>query len=180
MGILGKLYWRRITPAVQGLIALDDWKKPDAMTADQFGAAVRTLKIEFTTIAAMASMGMKDYPSAVTYYKVLVAIDPTSPVSHFSIGVAELQKTPPNANAGFFELARAIALKVPNAPGVQTYLKNHLIRYQQTSCKNLGDDQDNALITLATSSGDNMPATLNIPSADDLQKARNDTKNFIP
>jgi tetratricopeptide (TPR) repeat protein len=166
--------------AVQGLKALYDWKKPDLMTADQFVAAVKTFKTAFTTIAAMASMALKDYPSAVTYYKVLVAIDPTSPVSHYSIGVAELQKTPPDANAGFFELARAIALKVPNAPGVQTYLKNHLIRYQQTSCKNLGDDQVNALITLATSSGDNMAATLNIPSAADLQKARNDTANFIP
>ena len=37
----------------------------------------------------------------------------------------------------------------------------------------------NELVTLATSSADK-PATLNIPSAADLQKARDDTANFLP
>ena len=158
---------------------LDDWKKPDATTADQFAQAVKAYKAAFTTIAAMTSMALKDYPSAVTYNKALLAIDPTVAASHYSLGVAYLQMTPPQGNDGFWELARSIALKVPNASQVQTYLKNQLIRYQQAACDKLVDDQVNELITLAASSADR-PATLTIPGAADLQKARDDTANFIP
>jgi hypothetical protein len=167
--------------AAQGLKILDDWKKPDAVTPDQFANAVKTYKTAFTTIAAMASMAVKDYPSAATYYKGLVAIDPTAAASHYSLGVADLTMTPPAAVDGFWELARAIALKVPNASAVQTYLKNKLIQYQGggVACNNLVDDQVNTLLTLAASSGDR-PATLNIPSAADLAKALADTENFIP
>jgi hypothetical protein len=58
-------------------------------------------------------------------------------------------------------------------------LKNQVIKYQQASCDKLVDDQVNELLTLAASSNDR-PATLNVPSTADLQKARDDTANFIP
>ncbi len=165
--------------AVAGLKILDDFKKPDAISADQFAGVVKAYKTAFTTIAAMASMGMKDYPAAVTYYKGLVAIDPNVPGSHYTLGVAYLTMAPPMTTDGLWELARAVALKVPNAPQVQTYLKNKLIQYQQPSCDKLVDDQVNELLTLAGGTADR-PATLNIPSAADLQKARDDTANFLP
>ena len=165
--------------ATQALKTLDDWKKPDAVNADQFAQAVKVYKTAFTTIAAMSSVALKDYPSAVTYYKALVAIDPTVAASHYSLGVADLTMAPPAATDGFWELSRAIALKVPNAPQVQTYLKNKLIQYQQASCNELVDSQVTELLALAASSGDK-PATLNIPSAADLAKALADTENFIP
>jgi tetratricopeptide (TPR) repeat protein len=167
--------------AAQGLKTLDDLKKPDATPAEQFAAAVKQYKAVFNTIAATTSMGLKDYPSAVTYYKALLEIDPTAAASHYSLGVAELTMNPPAAADGFWELARAIALKVPNASAVQTYLKNKLIQYQGggVACSNLVDEQVNTLLTLAASSGDR-PATLSIPSAADLAKALADTENFIP
>ena len=167
--------------AVQGLKTLDDFKKPEAMAQEQFAAAVKTYKTVFTTIAATTSMGLKDYPSAATHYKGLVTIDPTVPTSHYSLGVAELTMNPPAAVDGFWELARAIALKVPNASAVQTYLKGRLNQYQGglVNCNNLVDEQVNTLLTLAAGSGDR-PASLTIPSAADLQKALADTENFIP
>jgi len=165
--------------AAQALKTLDDWKKPDALAADVFAGAVKTYRTAFTTIAAMASMSLKDYPGAATYYKGLLAINPADPATHYSLGVVDLQMTPPQASDGFWELARAIGLKVPNASKVQDYLKNSLIRYQQASCDKLVDDQVNELLTLAASSADK-PATLTIPSAADLQKARDDTANFLP
>src|SRR5207237_54446 len=61
----------------------------------------------------------------------------------------------------------------------QTYLKNQLIRYQQPACDKLVDDQISELVTLAGGSAER-PATLNVPSAADLQKARDDTANFLP
>ncbi len=165
--------------AVQGLKTLDDWKKPDAMAADQYEQQKKGFTVLFNTIAAMTSMSLKDYPSAGNYYKAVIGIDPSDAVSHFRLGVVYLQMTPPQGTDGFWELARSIALKAPNAAQVQTYLKNQLIRYQQPACDKLVDDQITELVTLAGSSADR-PATLNIPSAADLQKARDDTTNFLP
>ena len=168
--------------AVAGLKTLDDWKKPDPMAAADFDKTVKTYKAMFNGIAAMTSNALKDYPAAAGYYKTVLAMDPSDAISHFRLGVVYLQMTPPQANDGFWELARSIALKSPQGPPeaqVKTYMKNQLIRYQQPSCDKLADDQINELLTLAAGTGDR-PATLNIPSAADLQKARDDTANFLP
>ncbi|MBZ5661951.1 MAG: hypothetical protein LAO08_16245 [Acidobacteriia bacterium] len=165
--------------AVAGLKTLDEWKKPDQMADDAFAQQVKGFKVLLNSIAAMTSTSLKDYPGAAGFYKTVLTIDPTDAVSHFRLGVVDLQMNPPAANDGFWELARSIGLKAPNAAQVQTYLKNQLIRYQQPSCDKLVDDQVTELITLATSSADK-PATLNVPSAADLQKARDDTANFLP
>jgi tetratricopeptide (TPR) repeat protein len=165
--------------AVQGLKTLADWKKPDAMTADQYEQQKKGFNVLFNSIAAMTSMSLKDYPGAAGYYKTVLSIDPTDAVSHFRLGVVYLQMTPPQGTDGFWELARSIALKSPNEAQVRTYLKNQLIRYQQPACDPLVDAQLNELITLAGSSADR-PATLTVPSAAELQKARDDTTNFLP
>ena len=165
--------------SAQGLKTLADWKKPDALAADQYEQQKKGYTVLFNTIAAMTSMSLKDYPTAANYYKAVLATDPNDAVTHFRLGVVYLQMTPPQGTDGFWELARSIALKAPNAAQVQTYLKNQLIRYQQPACDKLVDDQINELVTLAGSSADK-PATLNIPSTADLQKARDDTANFLP
>jgi tetratricopeptide (TPR) repeat protein len=165
--------------AIQGLKTLDDWKKPDAMAADAYEQQKKGFRILFNSIAAMASSALKDFAGAAGYYKAVLAIDPTDANSDFRLGVVDLQMTPPQASDGFWDLARAIDLKIPNAPQVQTYLKNQLIRYEQPSCDKLVDDQITELITLAATTPDR-PATLTIPSAADLQKARDDTANFLP
>jgi tetratricopeptide (TPR) repeat protein len=165
--------------AAQGLKTLDEWKKPDAMAQDAYDQTKKGYTVLFNTIAAMTSMSLKDYPSAATSYKAVLATDPSDAVSHFRLGVVYLQMTPPQGTDGFWELARSIALKAPNAAQVQTYLKNQLIRYQQPACDQLVTDQITELVTLAGSSTDK-PATLNVPSAADLQKARDDTANFLP
>src|ERR1700674_14790 len=165
--------------AAQGLKTLADWKKPDALAADQYEQQKKGYTVLFNTIAAMTSMSLKDYPTAANYYKAVLATDPNDAVTHFRLGVVYLQMTPPQGTDGFWELARSIALKAPNAAQVQTYLKNQLIRYQQPACDKLVDDQITELVTLAGSSPDR-PATLNIPGTADLQKAREDTANFLP
>jgi tetratricopeptide (TPR) repeat protein len=165
--------------AVQGLKTLEQWKKPDQMAADQYDQQKKGFSILFNSIAAMSSTAVKDYPAAAGYYKTVLTIDPNDAVSHYRLGIVDLQMAPPQATDGFWELARSIALKIPNAPQVQTYLKNQLTRYQQPSCDKLVDDQVTELVTMAGSSPDK-PATLNIPSAADLQKARDDTTNFLP
>jgi len=100
-------------------------------------------------------------------------------VTHYHLGLAYLQDTPPQPVDGYWELSRSIALKVSGDAQVRAYLKNQLLHYQMLGCDKLADDEINQWVTLAGSSNDR-PATLKIASADDLQKARDDTANFIP
>src|ERR1700692_1915600 len=162
-----------------GLKALDDLKKPDAVPADQFEQQKKGVKVLFNAVAALASTNMKDYAAAAGFYKTVLSITPEDPVTHYRLGIVNLQMTPPMGTDGFWELARAINLKIPNDAQVRAYLKNQIIRYQQPACDKLVDDQVNELLTLAASATDK-PATLNVPTAADLQKARDDTANFIP
>jgi len=165
--------------AVAGLKTLDDLKKPDNVPDAQFEQQRKGVKVLFNAVAALASTSLKDFPAAATYYKTVLSITPDDPVSHYRLGIVYLQMTPPSGSDGFWELARAINLKIPNDAQVKAYLKNQIIRYQQAACDKLVDDQVNELLTLSATATDR-PATLNIPSAADLQKARDDTANFIP
>ena len=162
-----------------GLKVLDELKKPDNVDQGQFDQQKKGVNILFNACSAIASTNLKDYNAAVGYYKALLTIDPNDAASHYRLGIVYLQMNPPQGTDGFWELARAIALKIPNEAQVRAYLKNQIIRYQQPACDKLVDDQVNELLTLAGSATER-PATLNIPSAADLQKARDDTANFIP
>jgi tetratricopeptide (TPR) repeat protein len=139
--------------ALAGLKSLEDLKKPDAVPADQFEQQKKGVKVLFNAVAALASTNMKDYAGAAGYYKTVLSITPEDPVTHYRLGIVNLQMTPPMGPDGFWELARA--------------------------CDKLVDDQVTQLLTLAASASDK-PATLTVPSAAELQKARDDTANFIP
>ena len=165
--------------ALAGLKTVDDLKNPDPTKADQFEQQKKGVKALFNAVAALASANLKDYPAAAGYYKAVLAITPDDPVTHYRLGIVDLQATPPAGTDGFWELARAINLKIPNDAQVKAYLKNQIIRYQQPACDKLVDDQVTELLTLSATTSDR-PATLNVPSAADLQKARDDTANFIP
>jgi hypothetical protein len=165
--------------SLAGLKALEDLKKPDNVPADQFEQQKKGVKVLFNAVAALSSTTMKDYAAAAGYYKTLLSIDPNDAVSEYRLGIVDLQMTPPLGSDGFWDLARAIDLKIPNDAQVRAYLKNQIIRYQQPACDKLVDDQVNELLTLAATAPDR-PTTLNVPSAADLQKARDDTANFIP
>lgn len=165
--------------ALAGLKTVDDLKNPDPTKADQFEQQKKGVKVLFNAVAALASTNMKDYAAAAGYYKTVLSITPDDAVTHYRLGIVDLQMTPPMGTDGFWELARAINLKIPNDAQVKAYLKNQIIRYQQPACDKLVDDQVTELLTLSATSSDR-PATLNVPSAADLQKARDDTANFIP
>jgi tetratricopeptide (TPR) repeat protein len=165
--------------SAQGLQTLNQWQKPQGMTDEQFTNNKKGLGVLFNSVAGIAQSGLKDYKGAADSYKAVLALDPTDAVTHFRLGVAYLQEMPADAPNGFWELSRSIALKGPGEPQVRTYLRNQLLHYQQPSCDKLADDEMNQMITLAGTSTDR-PASLTIPSAEDLQKARDDTANFLP
>jgi tetratricopeptide (TPR) repeat protein len=172
-------YTKAKDAAAQGLQALNQWQKPQNMTDDQFATNKKGLGVLFNSVAGIAESGLKDYKGAADSYKAVLALDPNDAVTHFRLGVAYLQEMPPDAPDGFWELSRSIALKGPGEAQVRTYLRNQVLHYQQPSCDKLADDEMNQMITLAATSADR-PASMTIPSADDLQKARDDTANFLP
>lgn len=162
-----------------GLKTLASWQKPDKMTDDQYAKQKKDTAMLFNDVAGMAATGLKDFKGAEASYKAELALDPNAAVTHFHLGVAYLEDMPPQTVDGFWELARSIALKGPGQAQVQTYLRSQLLHYQQPSCEKLADDEINDLVTQASGTNDK-PATLTIPSADDLQKARDDTADFLP
>ena len=117
--------------AADGLKTLAAWQKPDKMTDDQYAKQKSSTGILFNSIAGMAESGLKDYKSAQASYKAALAIDPNDAVTHFRLGVADLQDMPPQSVDGFWELSRSIALKGPGEAQVRTYLQSQLLHYQQ-------------------------------------------------
>lgn len=172
-------YTKAKDAAAQGLQTLSQWQKPQNMSDEQFANNKKVLGVLFNSVAGIAESGLKDYKAAADSYKAVLALDPSDAVTHFRLGVAYLQEMPPDAPNGFWELSRSIALKGPGEAQVRTYLRNQLLHYQQPSCDKLADDEMNQMITLAGTSADR-PASMVIPSAEELQKARDDTANFLP
>jgi hypothetical protein len=172
-------YTKAKDAAAQGLQTLNQWQKPQNMADDQFANNKKGLAVLFNSVAGIAESGLKDYKGAADSYKAVLALDPNDAVTHFRLGVAYLQEMPADAPNGFWELSRSIALKGPGEAQVRTYLRNQLLHYQQPSCDKLADDEMNQMITLAGTSAER-PASMTIPSSEELQKARDDTANFLP
>ncbi len=165
--------------AIAGLKALEELKKPEGMTDDVWNQNKKAPKILFDYTAGFAALQAKDYANAVKYFKTALADDPTNAVTYFRLGVAYLQTDPPQALDGFWALARSVALKGPGEAQVRQYLRGQLFRYQQTVCEKLLDDEMNELIALAANSPER-PASFTLPKKEDLEKAREDTANFLP
>jgi tetratricopeptide (TPR) repeat protein len=157
--------------AVQGAKLLADYPKPANSTlSDADFAAQKKPGIGFFDSAAgFADMQLKDNTAAAETFKAALAVNPADAVSYYRLGLAYLGMTPPQSIDGFWSLARAINLKVPDADKIKDYLRKAIYNYEQPGCDSSVDEQLNELLTLAGTSGDR-PATYTIPAAADLQK----------
>jgi hypothetical protein len=114
---------------------------------------------------------LKDYPCANKAFKEVLALTPTDAVASYRLGVAYLEMKPSQALDGFWALARAINLKIPDSDKIKDYLRRQILAYEQPGCDSLADAQLNELLQLSANSPER-PATYTIPSADDLNKIR--------
>jgi tetratricopeptide (TPR) repeat protein len=157
--------------ALQGAKLLADYSKPATSTlSDADFAAQKKPGISFFDSAAgFADMQLKDNAAAAEAFKAALVVNPADAVSSYRLGLAYLGMTPPQSIDGFWSLARAINLKVPDADKIKDYLRKAIYNYEQPGCDSSVDQQLNELLTLAGTSGDR-PATYTIPAAADLQK----------
>jgi len=158
--------------ALQGAELIGKLPKPDNMTPEQFEQQKAAPLALFYYTAGFAALHLKQYAAAIDSFRSALANNPNDAVTYFRMGVAYLQKDPPQQMDGFWALARSVALKGPGEAQVRNYLRSQLVRYQGgTVCENETDTQLNELLTLAGSSAER-PAGYNIPSAADLDAAR--------
>lgn len=155
--------------ALQGAKLLEQYKAaPGSKLTD---AQYKKYLGVFYAAAGYADLQLKDNTDAVQAFKSALQNDPNDAVSEYRLGLAYLALTPPQSLDGFWALARAVDLKVPDSPKVKDYLRRAMLAYEQPGCVPQVDPQLNDLLQLAANSGER-PATWTLPSADDLNKIR--------
>ena len=165
--------------ALQGLQVLNQLQKPETLSPEDFEKNKKGPAALFNYTAGFCAAHLKDYKSAIDSYKAALAANPDDAVTYFRLGVAYLQSDPPQHMDGFWALARSVGLrKGPGEDPVRAYLRKQLYNYQLPACDKLLDAEMNELLSLAASSPER-PATYKFPSSADLQKAREETTNFI-
>jgi len=153
--------------ALLGIKLYPDLKKPpdSKVTDDQIKQGVAFLE----QAAATASFQLKDYPAAIEAFKSVIVSNPNDAIANYRLGLAYLGVSPAQSLDGFWALARAVALKMPDAAKVKDYLRSKILAYEQPGCDSQVDAQLDELLQLAANSP-TRPATYSIPSHDDLSK----------
>src|SRR5258708_7073321 len=158
-----------------GLKTLDELKKPDAMSAEDFAKQKLQPAILFNYTAGNASMTLKDYPAAVAAFKAVLVLNPDDPIAHYNVGKAYQAMTPPQQMDAFWYFAKAVTAKgatEAQSRQIKTYLRKLVANYQGgTVCDSLTDAELNELLQLAGSSAER-PGSYTLPSAADLSAAQ--------
>lgn len=152
--------------ALLGVKLLPDLKKSNPKVTDD---QIKAVQSALEGAAGAADVQLKDYPAAEDAYKAQLALNQSDAVASYRLGLAYLQSTPPQSLDGFWALARAVDLKIPDADKVKDYLRKTIVNYQQPNCDKLVDAQLDELLQLAANAPER-PATYSIPSAADIQK----------
>jgi tetratricopeptide (TPR) repeat protein len=163
--------------AKAGLKTLNELKKPDAMSAEDFEKQKQQPAILFNYTLAQCSMAQKDYQTAIDSYKAVLEKNPDDAITAYKIGQAYMAMTPPQQMDAFWYFAKAVSAKNANqqqATQVKTYLRKLIANHQGGNvCDNLTDAELNELLQLAGTSA-TRPDSYKLPSAADLDAARKD------
>lgn len=156
--------------ALQGAHMLDSFPKPANFTGDWPSQKKPGLAF-FYAAAGFADLQLKDNAAAIQAFKDALTNKPDDAVSEYRLGLAYLQSTPPQYLDGFWALARAVDLKVPDSDKIKDYLQKQILVYEQPGCDSQATDQLNELLQLAQNAPDR-PTTWTIPSQNDLNQIR--------
>lgn len=160
-----------------GLKALEDVKKPDNVTEDDFKKQKQQPTILFHFTCATAAMAGKDFPGAVESYKAILALTPDDLSTNYNLGKAYMAMTPPQWMDAFWYFGRAVTSKgatQAQSNQVKKYLRSQMANYQGGNvCDSLTDGELNELLQLAGSSADR-PSSYSLPSATDITAIQKD------
>jgi tetratricopeptide (TPR) repeat protein len=163
--------------AKAGLKTLNELKKPDAMSDQDFEKQKQQPAILFNYTLAQCSMVQKDFQTAIDSYKAVLEKNPDDAITAYKIGQAYMAMNPPQQMDAFWYFAKAVTAKNANqtqATQVKSYLRKLIANYQGGNvCDSLTDAELNELLQLASTSAERS-ATYKLPSAADLDAARKD------
>jgi hypothetical protein len=161
--------------ALLGLKTLDEVKKPDNRSEEDFRKQKQQPTILFNYTAANAAMNSNDYPAAVASFKAVLALDPDDLSTNYNLGRAYLAMTPPQTMDAFWYFAKSVTSKKATqeqADKVKKYLKGLIANYQGGNvCDSLTDGELKELLQLASSSADR-PSTYSLHSVGDISTAQ--------
>ena len=145
--------------ALQGAKMLEAFPKPAnaTMSDDDFMKQKQPGIAFFDSSAGAAALQMKDYPGAVNAFKAALTNKPDDGVSAYRLGLAYLAMNPPQALDGFWALARAVNLKVPDSDKVKDYLRAKVLAYEQPGCDSQVDAQVGEMLQLAANAPERPP-----------------------
>jgi len=159
-----------------GLKTLDEIKKPDTTSVEDFAKQKQAPAILFNYTAGNAAMTLKDYAAAVASFKAVLALNPDDPVAYYNVGRAYQAMTPPQQMDAFWYFAKAVTAKgatEAQAKQIKTYLRKLIANYQGGNvCDGLTDAELNELLQLASTSAER-PESYKLPSSADLDAVRN-------
>jgi len=163
--------------AKAGLKTLNELKKPDSMTEQDFEKQKQQPTIIFNYTLAQCSMIQKDYQTAIDSYKAVLEKNPDDAITSYKIGQAYMAMNPPQQMDAFWYFAKAVTAKNANqtqATQVKSYLRKLIANYQGGNvCDSLIDAELNELLQLASTSS-TRPDSYKLPSTADLDAARKD------
>jgi hypothetical protein len=163
--------------ALLGLKTLDEIKKPDNMSAEDWQKQLQQPKILFNYTAGNAALIVKDYAAAAESFKGVLALNPDDLTTNYNLGRAYQAMTPPQQMDAFWYFAKAVTTKgatQAQADKVKKYLKSLIVNYQGGNvCDSLSDAELNELLQLAGTSAER-PGSYTLASAADLSAAQKD------
>lgn len=159
--------------ALEGAHMLDAFPKPpnSQVSDEDFKKQKMPGLAFFYSAAGFADLQLKDNAAAVEAFKNALTNKPDDAVTAYRLGLAYLQMSPPQSLDGFWALARAINLKVPDSDKIKDYLQKQILAYEQPGCDSQATDQLNELLQLAQNSPDR-PSTWTLPTQNDLNQVR--------
>ena len=165
-----------VDAAGQALKYLEEVKKPDTLTDDQFASEKVKIKIFLNGVGALAAGVQKDFPKQIEFYKAVLVLNPDDVVTNYQLGKVYLAMQPPQSMDAFWYVARGAASKAATQQQkkqLTDYLKKLIGNYQQASCDTITDAELNELLQLAASTP-SRPDTYKLSSVEDLNAARKD------
>jgi len=162
--------------ALLGLKTLDELKKPDNISAEDWPKKKLQPAILFNYTAGNAAMTMKDYPASVASFKAVLALNPDDPIAYYNVGRAYQAMNPPQQMDAFWYFAKAVTAKgatEAQSRQIKTYLRKLVANYQGGNvCDSLTDAELSELLQLASTSAER-PESYKLASSADLEAVRN-------